>query len=118
MKKSLFVGGLVAAGFDASGGHLLTVSHAGRGVFAVGSWERVARDTEVSYPEGGRAIGIGPMEGMMVPIFELNYDTGQVHFSSPDGQYRFEYEDGTIAILEHGAQQALQADAAAPRGLS
>jgi hypothetical protein len=51
--KHLFVGGLVAMGFDATGQFLLTVSHSGRGVFAVGTWERVARDTELAYPDAG-----------------------------------------------------------------
>jgi hypothetical protein len=37
------------AGFDASGKFLLTVSHARRGVFTVGSWERVARDSALAY---------------------------------------------------------------------
>lgn len=103
MQKYLLVGGLVAAGFDPSGRYLLTVSHSGRGVFAVGSWERVARDTELAYPEEGHAVGIGPMEGLMVPVRELNYDTGQLHFSSPDGKYHFEYGEGTITITDVAA---------------
>lgn len=106
MKIHLFVGGLVAAGFDPSGQYLLTVSHAGRGVFSIGSWQRVARDFELAYPENGHAIGIGPMEGMVVPIGELNYDTGQLHFASPDGKYSFEYEEGTITVTEADAQPA------------
>lgn len=110
MKKHLFVGGLVAVGFDPSGQHLLTVSHAGRGVFSVGSWQRVARDSELAYPEDGHAIGIGPMEGMVVPIIELNYDTGQLHFTSPDGKYNFEYEGGTITVTEVAAQPCIQPD--------
>jgi len=32
--KYLFVGGLVAMGFDPSGKFLLTITHSGRGVFA------------------------------------------------------------------------------------
>lgn len=105
MKAHLFVGGLVAAGFDPSGQYLLTVSHAGRGVFSIGSWQRVARDFELAYPENGHAIGIGPMDSMVVPIGELN-DTGQLHFASPDGKYSFEYEDGTITVTEADAQPA------------
>lgn len=116
MKKHLFVGGLVAAGFDPSGQYLLTVSHAGRGVFSVGSWQRVARDSELAYPEDGHAVGIGPMEGMVVPISELNYDTGQLHFVSPDGEYNFEYEGGTITVTEDAAQQGIQPDGPASGG--
>jgi hypothetical protein len=110
MKKHLFVGGLVAAGFDPSGQYLLTVSHAGRGVFRLGSWERVARDSELAYPEDGQAVGIGPMEGMVVPISELNYDTGELHFVSPDGKYKFDYEGGTITVTDSAAQQGAPAD--------
>lgn len=100
MKIHLFVGGLVAAGFDPSGQYLLTVSHAGRSVFSIGSWQRVARDSEPAYPENGHAVGIGPMEGMVVPISELNYDTGRLHFASPDGKCSFEYEEGAITVIE------------------
>lgn len=113
MKRYLFVGGLVAAGFDPSGQYLLTVSHAGRGVFSLGSWERVARDSELAYPEDGYAVGIGPMESLVVPINELNYDTGELHFVSPDGKYQFNYEGGTITITESDAQLSSQAEGAA-----
>lgn len=106
MKKHLFVGGLVAAGFDPSGQYLLTVSHAGRGVFSMGSWQRVARDSDLAYPENGHAAGIGPMAGMVIPISELNYDSGQLHFASPDGKYRFEYGEGTLTVTEADAQSA------------
>jgi hypothetical protein len=99
MKKHLFVGGLVAAGFDSAGQFLLTVSHAGRGVFKVGSWERVARDTALTYPENGRAIGIGPIEGMSLPVTKVD-ETGQLRFESPDRAYRFEYDSGTITITD------------------
>ena len=100
MKKNLFVGGLVAAGFDNTGRYMLTVSHGGRGVFLVGKWQCIARDSQLAYPEDGHAAGIGPMEGMVVPITELNYDTGQLHFASPDGKYSLEYEAGTITVIE------------------
>jgi hypothetical protein len=103
MKKYLLVGGLVAAGFDPPGQFLLTVSHAGRGVFKVGSWERVARDTALRYPENGRAIGIGPIEGMSVPVTKVDDETGQLHLESPDRAYRVEYDSGTITITDAGA---------------
>ena len=98
MPKHLFIGGLVAAGFDSTGAYLLTVSHSGRGVFSTGSWERVARDTQLAYPKTGVAHGIGPIEGVPVPVQEIDYDTGQLRFSSPDGRLSFEYEDGTLTI--------------------
>jgi len=84
MEKYLSVGGLIS----------------GRGVFAVGSWERVARDYELAYPEDGHAIGIGPMEGMVVPVEELDYDTELLYFVSPDRRYYFEYDQGSITISD------------------
>ena len=99
MPKHLFIGGLVAAGFDSAGEYLLTVSHSGRGVFSTATWERVARDTAHAYPEAGVAVGIGPLDGVSVPVREIDYDTGQLRFSSPDGKFSFEYEDGTLSII-------------------
>lgn len=103
MKQYLFVGGLVAAGFDPTGSYLLTVSHSGRGVFLVGTWQCIARDTELSYPQDGHAVGIGPIKGVRLPISELNYDTGELYLQSPDGKYALEYEGGTITVIEIAA---------------
>lgn len=98
MRKYLHVGGLVAAGFDPTGKFLLTVSASGRGVLSVGSWEKVARDTKLAYPENGRAIGIGPIDGISIPIEEMDYETEELRFESPDGRYRFSYDSGAITI--------------------
>ena len=68
MPKHLFIGGLVAAGFDTAGKYLLTVSHSGRGVFSTATWERVARDASVIYPDAGTIAGIGPLDGISVPV--------------------------------------------------
>ncbi|MEX0726209.1 MAG: hypothetical protein WD065_08070 [Planctomycetaceae bacterium] len=100
MKKNLFIGGMVAAGVDASGAYLLTVSHSGRGVFATTSWERVARDFHLAYPENGRAIGIGPIEGESIAVREIDCDTGRLEFTSPDGKFSFEYEEGTLSVTD------------------
>jgi hypothetical protein len=100
MPKQLFIGGLVAAGFDSSGAYLLTVSHSGRGVFSTESWERVARDSVLAYPQAGLATGIGPLDGVAVPVNEIDYMTGQLRFSSPDGRWSFVYEEGTLFITE------------------
>jgi hypothetical protein len=100
MPQYLHVGGLVAVGFDPTGRYLLTVSHAGRGVFEVGTWQRVARDTALAYPDDGHSLGIGPIEGMRIPVAELNYDTGKLSWNSPDGTFHFEYESGTIDITD------------------
>ena len=98
MRKHLFIGGLVAAGFDPGGAYLLTISHSGRGVFSTASWERVARDTQLAYPEAGVGRGIRPLDGVSVPVKEIDYDTWQLRFSSPDGGLSFEYDDGTLPI--------------------
>ena len=61
--ETSFIGGLVAAGFDPTGAYLLAVSYSGRGVFATISWS-----VWLGFPFGlsrnGRAIGIGPIEGI------------------------------------------------------
>ena len=98
MKKHLFIGGLVAAGFDPTGAYLLAVSHSGRGVFETTSWVRVARDSNLAYPKNGYAIGIGPIDGVTILVSEIDYNTGQLQFSSPDGKWSFEYDEGTLTI--------------------
>lgn len=98
MVKYLFIGGLVSAGFDSTGAFLLAVSHDGRGVFLTSTWERVARDETVIYPEDGIVPGIGPLEGIPVPVKEIDYETGVLQFSSPDGRLSFEYEEGTLTV--------------------
>ena len=103
MTRHLFIGGLVAAGFDPTGAYLLTVSHSGRGVFAATSWGRVARDPHLAYPEGGHAIGIGPIDGVSIPVSEIDYKTGNLKFSSPDGKLSFEYAEGTLTISDASA---------------
>ncbi len=96
--KYLHIGGLIAAGFDPTGTYLLTISHSGRGVFATATWERVARDSNLAYPENGHAIGIGPIDGVSIPVTEIDYDTGILRFSNPDGTSSFEYESGTLTV--------------------
>jgi hypothetical protein len=100
MMKHLHIGGLVAAGFDPSGKYLLTVSHDGRGVFSTATWERVARDPAFAYPTDGQAVGIGPIEGLSIPVTEMDYDTGDLRFSSPDGTCSFEYESGSLYVSD------------------
>ena len=102
MTKHLHIGGLVAAGLDPSGAFLLTISHAGRGVYSTATWERVARDPALAYPTGGRAPGFGPVEGILVPVTEIDHHTGVFRFSSPDGSISFEYESGTLTVSDSG----------------
>jgi hypothetical protein len=98
--RYLHVGGLVAMGFDPSGEYLLTISHAGRGVFSTRTWERVARDPATAYPEGGYGFGIGPIAGVPVAVTEINYDTGELTLASPDGSVSLEYDSGTIMVSD------------------
>jgi hypothetical protein len=100
MPKQLFIGGLVAAGFDSSGKYLLIISHSGRGVYSAVTWERLAREAQLAYPETGLGCGIGPLDGVSVPVKEIDYDTGRPQFSSPDGRLSLEYEDGTLTITD------------------
>lgn len=46
------------------------------------------------------AIGIGPIEGVKIPVTEINCDTGDLRFSSPNGAYTFEYESGSLIVSE------------------
>ncbi len=103
MAKHLLIGGLVAAGFDPTGADMLVVSNSGRGVFATSSWEKIARDSSLAYPEKGHAVGIGPIEGVCIPAKEKDYVTGVLRFSSPDGKTCFVYEDGTLTVSEASA---------------
>ena len=98
MTKQLFIGGLVAAGLDTAGEYLLAVSHSGRGVFSTTSWERVARDSVPTYPQSGHVVGIGPIEGVPICVNQIDYDTGQLRFSSPDGKFTFSYGSGTLTV--------------------
>ena len=96
--KHLFVGGLVAMGFDATGKYLLTVSHSGRGVFSTDTWERVARDSVLAYPTDGKAIGIGPIEGQIIAIEERDEQRDQIEIQSPDGKYHLIGQSDGITV--------------------
>jgi len=98
MKTYLVVGGLVAAGFDASGEFLLTISHSGRVVFSTRTWERVARNDSLAYAEDGKGIGIGPIDGQTIFVAEMNFDTGRMQLHSPDRKILLNCEDGGIAV--------------------
>jgi len=100
--KHLFVGGLVAMGFDPSGKFLLTVTHSGRGVFATETWERVARDPALAYPETGKAVGIGPIDGQVIDVQERDERREQIVMQSPDGRFRLLGESDGITISEQG----------------
>ena len=96
--KYLHVGGVVAMGFDPTGEYLLVISHSGRGVFSTKTWELLARDTELACPEHGRGLGIGPINGTSIDVTEKNYDTDELHVTTPDRLLRLDYDSGTITI--------------------
>ena len=95
---SLHVGGLVALALDPTGRYLLTVSHSGRGVFDISSWQCVARDDLPAYPEGGVVEGIGPLAGQRLTASEIDYDQSTLSVVSPRGDFSLFYEEGTITI--------------------
>ncbi len=100
--KYLHVGGLVAMGFDPSGEYLLTISHAGRGVYSTRTWERVARDPTLAYPENGNGTGIGPIAGVSVPVVEKDYNNEKLNLLSSDGKVSLSYDSGMITVLVNG----------------
>jgi hypothetical protein len=92
---------LVAVGFDASESYLLTITLSGRGVFSTRTWERLARDTALAYRSDGVGIGIGPINGQIIPITEMNYAIGEVRVSSPTGRIILECESSGIAVTSN-----------------
>jgi hypothetical protein len=98
MRTYLAIGGLVAAGFDASGAYLLTVTHSGRGVFSTGTWERVARDYTIVYPESGASVGIGPIGGQTIHVTEMDFQKGAMRLTSSDSRITLDCESSGIAV--------------------
>ncbi len=87
-------------GFDPTGLYLLTVSHSGRGLFAAGTWERVARDAGIVYPGNGNAVGIGPIQGQLVEVLERDDQREQIAMISPDGRFHLLGTSEGITITE------------------
>jgi len=96
--KYLLIGGLVAMGFDPSGEFLLTISHTGSGVFRVGTWEKLARDSATAYPIAGKAQGIGPLDGHVIEVAERDETRDKIEISSPDGKIHLLGEADGITI--------------------
>jgi hypothetical protein len=88
-------------GFDASGHYLLTITHSGRGVFSTTTWERVARDTELAYPENGIGVGIGPIAGHFIHVTDLDIDIDreELHLTGPNGQLVLACQSDGISVL-------------------
>ena len=104
MSKNIFVGGLVAIGFDESGEHMLTVSHSGRGVYSTRTWDRLARDNEVVYPEEGMVHGIGPVESKIISVAE-EYEGSELKVETPNQSHKLVYCEGTISVEPSNTQQ-------------
>lgn len=98
METSIPIGGLVAAGFDASGAYLLTVTHSGRGVFSTETWIRVARDYEVIYPDDGKCPGIGPIDREIISVTEMDFEKGVMRLKSSDGRISLECDSSVINV--------------------
>jgi hypothetical protein len=98
MKRFIAIGGLVAAGFDSSGAYLLTVTHSGRGVFATATWERVARDYDLSYPTDGMTTGIGPIDGQAIPVTEMDFQKGSMRLTTSNGKMTINCESSGILV--------------------
>lgn len=94
----IFVGGLVAVGFDATGKYLLTVSHSGRAVFSTGTWKCVAQDDIPFYPAEGMVLGIGPLDGQLVEVIERNEKQDRIKILSPDGRHRLVEESEGVTV--------------------
>ena len=98
METFLHIGGLVAAGFDPTGAYLLAISHSGRGVFSTKTWNRVARDVELSYPVSGIGVGIGPIKDQQIAISEMPFEIGRFNLVSADGRITLLCESDGISV--------------------
>jgi len=99
MQTHLHIGGLVAAGFDSTGEYLLTITHSGRGLFSTKTWTRLARDASLAYPDGGKGIGIGPIDGQEVLVTEMPFDIGHMTLTSHDGKIILNCESDGISVV-------------------
>ena len=85
-------------GFDSTGKYLLTFSHSGRGVYTTDTWERIARDTTLAYPNEGKAAGIGPIADQDISVVERNENRDQIELVSPDGRSHLVGESDGITV--------------------
>ncbi|NOU07912.1 MAG: hypothetical protein HOO99_17190 [Hyphomicrobiaceae bacterium] len=97
---NLHIGGMIAAGFSASGRYFLAVSHGGRGLYDSTTWKKVAPDSTPDYPIGGVATGIGPIEGEAIAVVERG-NAARLICSDQNGNWRVTYEDG-VAVVTKG----------------
>ena len=97
-QQFLHIGGVVALGFDPTGEFMLIITHSGRGVFRVGTWERLARDVALAYPANGLGIGIGPIADLRIPVISMDYVRGELNAQTPDLAFKIHYAEGSITI--------------------
>jgi hypothetical protein len=45
---------------------------------------------------GGFGLGIGPIADQIIPVTEIDYDTGEMRIAGPDGRFVLECESGGI----------------------
>ena len=100
------IGGLTDVGFFADGRYLLVVGFQGRGVYDLEDGERIARDRldDWSYCDDANstAAGIGPLEGVRIPLAGLMSDRALPRAS---GRWQVAL-NGTGLVLTGGAGEA------------
>ena len=105
----LHIGGLIGVGFGPDETYMLAISHNGRGVFCTTTWERVARDYGDAYPENGYGIGIGPIDGLAIPVIEMYWESfSEQQIVSPSGRIRLRCASDGIAVLRWKADAELE----------
>ena len=67
------------------------------------TWEKVARDSKLVYPNDGKAIGIGPIDGQMINVQERDERRDQIVMQSPDGRFQLLGESEGITISEQSS---------------
>jgi hypothetical protein len=102
--KYLFVGGLVAMGLDKTGDYLLTVTHSGRGDFDTRTWERVARDKDLAYPEQQVSEGIGPLAGQRIAVVACDETREKIEIEAPNGQFHLIGESSGITVIKRSTE--------------
>lgn len=71
-----YAGGVTNVGFPDDSKFFMVVSHSGRGLYCLENGERVFRDYDesCSWHHDTEADGIGPLQGIKVPIYGIHAD--------------------------------------------
>ena len=69
------------------------------------TWEKVARDSKLVYPNDGKAIGIGPIDGQMINVQERDERRDQIVMANK-------------AVQPTGASRSSQTQTQGPRRLA